>query len=183
MFAKKRGMILISTVVAAILLGAGLAVAKATFTEFSGYAYMSAAPSGGDLKCIGGTPMPPGSWPPCTAGSRAQIRGLNLTYRQESPDPLHRGIREAVLNMNFDENGRARSWGTWRLVLDDGKGTWEGTFTGSSEGWFGAGETQILGHGTEGEVDGMQLRGVVSNEVFPGPDTFSGFRLDPKGSK
>ena len=183
MFTKKRWMILISTAVAVILLGAGLAVAKATFTEFSGYAYMIAAPSGGDLKCIGGTPMPAGSWPPCTAGSRTQIRGLNLTYRQESPDPLHKGIRGVVLNMNQDENGRGHSWGTWSLVLDAGKGMWEGTFSGSATGWFRAAETQIVGHGTEGEVDGMQLRGVVSNVVFPGPDTFSGSRLDPKGSK
>ena len=82
-------------------------------------------------------------------------------------------------------------WGTWVVVLDGGRGEWQGTFSGTAYGWFGAADGDVVGHGTEGEVDGMQLRLVFAYETFPinqttlqpGVETDTGYRLDPKGEK
>jgi len=179
----------------AVLLSAGLVAGKATFTPISGRAWLIALPAGGEVKCFTGTQT--GTWPPCTLGTKSQIRGMNLRYRQEfqkadgSVDPLHTGIRTLIFNANLDENGRGNAWGTWRVVLDGGRGEWEGTFTGSGFGWFGAADGDVVGHGTEGEVDGMQVRLFFSYEAFPvnpatgqpGLETDTGYRLDPNGGK
>lgn len=173
----------------AILLGACFAAARVTFTPVSATAWLIAPASGGEVKCLGGTPT--GAWPPCTPGSKAQIRGRNLDFRQVSADSLLTGNRVLVFNANLDENGRGNAWGTWRLVLDGGRGEWEGTFTGFGYGWFGAADGHIVGHGTQGEVDGTELRAVFSYETFPfdpatgqpGLETDTGYRFDPKGDK
>jgi hypothetical protein len=185
----------IACIAIAVLLGAGLAAAKATFTPLSGTAQMVAPPQGGKVNCFKGTAT--GTWPPCSPGSSVEIRGLNLTYRQEfrkangDIDPLHTGFRTVVFNTRLDENGRGHSWGTWRVVLDNGLGEWEGVFTGSGDGWFSASDGQVTGHGTEGEVEGMQLRLFLSYETFPfdpttglpSVETIVGYRIDPKGGK
>ena len=179
---NRRTLVVIAAAAIAILIGAGLAAAKATFTPVSITAWQTAPPSGGDLRCIGGTAT--GTWPPCSAGGMYQSRRHVLTLRQVSPDPLHTGNRTVVSNMNLDENGRGHMWGTWVVVLDDGRGQLEGTFTGSAYGWFGAAEGEVVGHGTAGEVDGMQLRLFFSYSAFPfGIETDTGYRLDPKGEK
>ena len=94
-----------------------------------------------------------------------------------------------MFNANLDPEGRGIVWGTWRVVLDGGIGEWEGTFTGSAQEWFGAAEAQVVGRGTEGVVEGMQLRLLLSYEHFPmdpgtglpGLEMITGYRLDPKG--
>ena len=178
-----------------ILLATGLVVAQADFVPLNGIAYIVAPPQGGEVRCIGGSPV--ASWPPCTTGSIAQIRGRNLTYRQEfvkpdgSVETLHTGLRTVVLNAFFDEIGRGRVWGTWKVVLDAGLGEWEGTFTGSAAVWFGPATIQIIGHGTAGAVDRMQLRVTISYDTFPidpstglpALETISGFRLEPGSTK
>ena len=173
----------IACFVFAILLGAGPAAAQVTFTPVSATAWVIAPGSGGEVKCLGGTPT--GTFPPCTPGSKVQIRGSNETFRMVSPDPLCTGIRTFVFNANFDETGRGPFWGTWRLVLDGGRGEWAGTYTGFVYGWFGAADGHVVGHGTQGEVDGMELRVVFSfDTLFPfGLETDTGYRFDPKGSK
>ena len=187
MLARKRCLMLVSAMVAAILLTAGLAVAQALITDFTGNAWMIAPPSNGDVNCIGGTPT--GGWPVCTPGSKIQIRGMILTYRQVarkpdgSPEPRMTGIR--TINYNFKGTGgdsKSHAWGTWRIVLDGGLGEWEGTFTG-----FGGAvpnQGQIVGHGTEGQVEGLQLRAAYSYQTgFPGLETIEGFILNPGGQK
>jgi hypothetical protein len=172
----------IACFVFAILLGAALTAAKVTFTPFSATAWPIGPSSGGEVKCLGGTPT--GTFPPCTPGSKVQIRGSNRISQMVSSDPLLTGIRTGVVNANFDENGRGHMWGTWRLVLDGGRGEWEGTYTGFAHGWFGAAEGHVVGHGTQGEVDGMEVRAVFSvDEMFPfGLETDTGYRFDPKGN-
>lgn len=183
---KLKLVLILALAATAISLGAGLVFAKVTITDFAGTAWLIAPPSGGDLNCIGGSPT--GAWPPCTAGAKAQLRGMVLTYRQEarkadgSPEPMLTGIRTIVFNYTGQtSDGKNHTWGTWRVVLDGGRGEWEGTFTG-----FGGDrpiQGQIVGHGTDGEVEGMQLRSVYSYEVFPGLETLSGFILDPEGGR
>jgi hypothetical protein len=182
---KKMSLIVLTVFL--ILLGAGLAMANVELMEFSGVAWMAAPPTGGDVKCIGGTPT--GTWPPCTPeNSKAQIRGMILTYRQVcrnadgTVNPLVTGTRTIVFN--FTGGGvdrRNHAWGTWRLVLDGGIGESEGTFTG-----FGGNvpnQGQIVGHGTEGEVEGIQLRATYTYDQFPGLETLTGYLLDPRGSR
>jgi hypothetical protein len=68
-------------------------------------------------------------------------------------------------------------WGTFRLVLDGDAGVWEGTFSASEAG-------TIVGHGTEGEVEGMQFIGSYSYpQGFPGLETFSGCVIDTNAKK
>ncbi len=167
----------------AILLGAALATAKVAFTPISATAFLIAPSSGGEVKCLGGTPT--GTFPHCTPGSKVQIRGSNDISRMVSSDPLLTGIRTFVFNANFDENGRGHMWGTYRLVLDGGRGEWEGTYTGFAHGWFGAADGHVVGHGTQGEVEGMEFRGVFSfDDNFPiGLESDTGYRFAPKGSK
>ncbi len=77
--------------------------------------------------------------------------------------------------------------GTLRIVLDNGVGEWEGTHTGFTRGWFGPLEVQAVACGSEGQVDGMQLRMVASYETWPldpttgrfGLETDTGYRFDP----
>ena len=184
-----RRSIVVAAAAMAILVGAGLAAAKATFTTVSITAWATAPSSGGEVKCIGGTTT--GTWPPCTPGGKYQARGRVSTIRQVSPDPLHTGNRTLVFNVNLDENGRGHMWGTWIVVLDGGRGEWQGTFTGTAYGWFGAADGDVVGHGTEGAVDGMELRLFFSYETFPinpatglpGIETDTGYRLEPKGEK
>jgi len=175
--------------VAVMILLAGLAAAKATFTQVSIKARATAPSSGGELRCLGGTAT--GAWPPCTPGSKSQLRGVVTTFRQVSSDPLHTGTRTLVTNASLDESGRGHIWGTWVVTLDDGRGQWEGIFTGSTFGWFGAAGGEVVGHGCEGEVDGMQLKLFFSYENFPidpatgqpGIETDTGYRLDPRGAR
>jgi len=46
-----------------------------------------------------------------------------------------------------------------------------------------AADGDVVGHGTEGEVNGMQLRLFFSYETFPGVETDRGYRFDPEGGK
>lgn len=190
---RNRRIVGITVVAVATLLVAALAVAKTTFTPVATTAVQIAPATGGELNCIGGTAT--GTWPPCSPGSKSQIRGSNVISRLTShkpdgtPDPLNTGTRFLVFNATLDENGNGHVWGTWRFVLDSGLGEWEGTYTGFAHGWFGASNADVVGHGTAGQVDGMELRLVSSYETFPvdpktglpGVETDTGYRFDPGG--
>jgi hypothetical protein len=174
----------------AILLVAALAVAKTTFTPVAGTSIEIAPPERVETNCLGGAPT--GIWPPCTPGSKSQIRGWNVIYRMNfrhpdgTPDPLLTGTRYEVFNGTLDENGNGHIWGTFRIVLDGGAGEWEAVYTGFAHGWFGTAEAQAVGHGTQGQVDGMELRVVGSYETWPvkpiggpGLETDTGYRFAP----
>jgi len=166
-----------------LLCGAAVAAQRATFTPISGIAFLIAPPSDGTIRCIGGAPAP--GWPPCTPGSKVQVRGLVLTYRTVGSGPdgyLFTGIRTLVFNYeHVVQNQDSRVWGTFRLELDGGRGVWEGTFSGSAAG-------TVIGHGTEGEVEGMQFIGTYSHPGgFPPtaefPEEFSGYVIDTNAKK
>jgi hypothetical protein len=185
-----RHIALSAAVAGAILTVAALAVAKTTFAPIAGTAIQIAPPERVETNCIGGAPT--GIWPPCTPGSKSQIRGWNLIYRTDfrnpdgTPDPSLTGTRYLVFNASLDENGNGHFWGTFRVVLDAGLGEWEAAYTGFAHGWFGAAEVQAVGHGTQGQVDGMELRAVGSYETWPvdgkghpGLETDTGYRFSP----
>jgi hypothetical protein len=167
--------------VAVLICAAVVAAQRATFIPVSGIAFLIAPPSGGTVRCNGGEPAP--GWPPCTPGSKTQVRGLVLTYRtiaykaDGSRDPLFTGTRTLVFNYEHVVDGHdSRVWGTFRVVLDGDAGVWEGTFSGSLAG-------TVIGHGTEGVVEGMHFVGSYSHPgAFPptpgSPEQFSGYVID-----
>ncbi len=95
-----------------------------------------------------------------------------------------------MFSANLDETGRGFEWGTWKVVADSGA-EWEGTFEGTEDSWFGAATGNIVGRGTVGAAEGMQLRFVYSYEHFPidlatgnpGVETISGFRIETNAKK
>jgi hypothetical protein len=169
---------------AAVLLLAGAPVfAQATFLEVEGTAYVSGNPEGGTLKCIGGDPLPPGSWPPCTAGSKVQIRKMTLPFNQGFPGaPQFDGQRICIFNAIFDENGKGHAWGTWRMANDDG--VVEGIFTSSPTAWHGPNTGKAEGRGTAGNFKGIHVFLLLSYESFPfGTESMTGFVLIPGSVK
>jgi hypothetical protein len=180
-------------VLTAVLFGAAVLPATTTITPVSAISWQEADPQGGELNCIGGKPT--GTQPPCSPGSKTQLRGIKLTYRQVAATPegnvevLHTGARTVVLNANYDENGRGTIWGTWHLVLDSGIGEWDGVFTGFVYGWLGLAEGEILGYGTAGQVEGLSLRAIFTQEALdptsgkPAVQVVTGSRVDPGVSK
>jgi hypothetical protein len=161
----------------AMLLSAGLAAAQATFTPISATASPLGPLDPGKVKCFDATPTR--AWPPCGLGNKAQIRGRILMFHQVGDHGLT-GNRTLEFNANFDENGRGHAWGTWHFVAEDGISEMEGTYTGSTTEYFGASDGQIVGHGTEGDLEGLELRAIYSYQVFPGgAETVSGNLLEP----
>jgi len=155
------------------------------FVSVEGSAWMIAPPEGGEVKCIGGTPV--AAWPPCTPGSKVQIRNMKMTFWQKFDGPdaalLHDGVRTIMFNANFDPAGKGHAWGTWRVELPSGTGIWEGVFTASPTMWDGPNAGKVTGQGTEGVVDGMQVRLLVSYDNFPGLETMEGYYFKPSSRK
>ena len=92
---RNRRVAVIAAVSLAVLLLAAVAAAKTTFVPVAGTAVQVAPPERVETNCIGGAAT--GTWPPCTLGSKSQMRGWNLIYRLDfrnpngAPDPLLTG--------------------------------------------------------------------------------------------
>ncbi len=114
-----------------------------------------------------GTLTCPGTQPtgnlmqPCPPGSRIMLHGITWKSRVISQDPLLTGWFFAEGNFELDDNAAGRMAGSFRIELDSG-GIWEGSWTGEKSkvenavAWILRG--RYVGHGTSGNVDGMQLR-------------------------
>jgi hypothetical protein len=113
---RNRRVAVIAAVSLAVLLLAAVAAAKTTFVPVAGTAVQVAPPERVETNCIGGAAT--GTWPPCTLGSKSQMRGWNLIYRLDfrnpngAPDPLLTGTRYLVFNGTLDENGNAPGIGS-----------------------------------------------------------------------
>jgi hypothetical protein len=180
---------LILAAISLALLAGTPAYSKATFTPIEGVAYMMGLPTGGTVKCIGGEPT--GFWPPCTPGSKAQLRNVVVEFEQYVPAyPALNGPRTCILNANFDASGKGHAWGTWRAEHADGSIS-EGVFTNSITGWFAPAVGKALGRVTEGPLDGLHVFLTLTYDYFPvnpkdpqsSPEKMDGYLLDPKGGK
>lgn len=120
----------------------------------------------GTVSCPGGEPTgDPLS--PCSTGSRAHTRGIQLVARTTALNGDPRGIGWTTIeaNANVDAVGEGRLWGTLHLALDAG-GAWNGRFTESRVAVPGGcgpwpcwqNTIQIMMCGEGGDVDGMHLR-------------------------
>lgn len=166
------------------------AYSQATFTPVNGFALLTGPPEGGDVKCIGGYPT--GPWPPCSPGSKTQLRNAVLNFYQVFPAlPQFTGTRTCILNANLDADGKGHAWGTWRVDGQDGTVA-EGTFTNSISGWFAPSAGKAVGRVTEGEREGDHVFLTLIYDKFPfdpsNPSAFAesmdGYLLSPpKGKK
>lgn len=110
------------------------------------------------------TVLCPGSTPtgdpmqPCPPGSRVHLKNMQHYSRFDSPDPRFTGwatIGDHVAN--YDATMGGQESGTLTLVLDEGGGTWEGTWTGARarEGDHWSHTLLITARGTSGSVYGL----------------------------
>ncbi len=57
-------------------------------------------------------------------------------------------------------------------------------FDATTTGWFAPATGNVVGRGTEGTVEGMQLRVVAVYDAFPiSPESDSGFRIETNAKK
>lgn len=155
------------------LLLAAWAAAKVSVTEFSGDGTLIGLdPTAAEVKCFSGTPT--GAYPPCSSG-KARIRGLRLISLQTATDPRVGGVRTTVFNANLDAEGSGPVWGTWKL--ESPGGDFEGTYTGALGGYAVGGHVRVVGHGSEGLVEGLQVRALDAIDPLFNEE-ITGFLLD-----
>jgi hypothetical protein len=123
--------------------------------------------------------------PPCTPGSKAQLRNVVFIFYQVFPAPSQlAGPRSCIFNANFDAAGKGHAWGTWRFENADGSVVAEGTFTNSITGWNAPAAGKALGRVTDGDLEGLHIFLTLTYEAFPSsPEIMDGYILDPKGGK
>lgn len=146
--------------VAAIV--AGVAVAQIQFTESSGTEQLITVTSPGDVRCQGGTPTG-NPFAPCPPGVSGTFRGQQLVASEQTNDPRTSGLNYIVANGDVHADGAMNVWGTFRLEVAGG--VWEGVWHGRSNA---ANRRSLsgVGHGSGGNVDGLQL--LMDNVLEPG---------------
>ena len=95
----------------------------------------------------------------CPPGSRIHLQDMKHLSRFDSPDPRFTGWATVGDHVaNYDADAAGLEVGTLSLLLDNGVGTWEGTWTGrrvrEGDHWIHA--LLITAHGTSGTVNGLQ---------------------------
>ncbi len=133
--------------------------------------------SSGSVICPGGFEPTGNFFFPCPPGSRTTLRGLTVKARVTGNGENGQFVTGWNLieeNANYAPNLTGRLWGKFTLTLDAG-GIWEGVFTGvrTFENGQPKETLRILGHGSGGLVDGMQLKITMVN-TFPAPFTVTG---------
>ena len=160
----------ISLAAVLVLLSPMVTAAQAVFTQiratevFDPLNLFGSGPVGtfinsGAVTCPGGQPTGD-PMQPCPAGSRINIRGMQIKDRTISQSPLLTGWQYPLeINVDFDSNATGREWGTFRIELDAG-GVWEGTWTADRIKMDNVWVDHISGvaRGKGGSVDGMQMQ-------------------------
>ena len=169
-----------------VLLSAAAAVF--TLTEFSGTLTFVDFINMVTVECIGGQALRDPAGPPCSAGSRVNVRGNVARYAVTATDPRLTGTAAVTMNLNGDGwrptgPGSGPLWGPISLEVSKGE-VWEGFQSGSrtaspeGEVHFAS---HIVMHGTGGRIQGLKAEFDV---VSSGPNyaaTASGWILAPAG--
>ena len=142
------------TVIAVLLLMAGLAAAQATFTIVTGTETFFDLPNPGEVKCHKGVPTG-NPFAPCPPGTSGTVRSQQRILLEETSDARTNGLSYGIFNANIHEDGTVNGWGTFRLEVSGG-GVWEGVWEGkgAADGSFSYSAT---GHGSGGSVEHLQL--------------------------
>ncbi|MBM3744648.1 MAG: hypothetical protein FJW34_02485 [Acidobacteria bacterium] len=142
------------TVIAALLVMAGLAAAQATFTIVTGTETPIGLANPGEVKCHGG--LPTGNpFAPCPPGTSGTVRGQQRILLEESSDARTNGLSYGIFNANIHKDGTLNVWGTFRLEVSEG-GVWEGVWEGRQAA-DGSVSYSATGHGSGGRVEHLQL--------------------------
>ena len=142
------------SVIAALLVMAGLAAAQATFTIVTGTETPVGLANPGEVKCHGG--LPTGNpFAPCPPGTSGTVRGQQRILQEDTSDARTNGLNYGTFNANIHEDGTLNAWGTFRLEVSGG-GVWEGVWEGkqAADGSF---SYSVTGHGSGGSVEHLQL--------------------------
>ena len=145
---------IVLSVVAALLVIAGLAVAQATFTLVMGTETPVALTNPGEVKCHGATPTG-NPFMPCPPGVSGTLRGQERVAQEATTDVRLNGLNHIVVNANIHPDGSVNIWGTFRLEVTGG-GVWEGVWEGKQAADGGT-SYSATGHGSGGSVEGLQL--------------------------
>jgi hypothetical protein len=113
-------------------------------------------PVEGVVNCHGAA-VPTGNfYYPCGVGTAGSIRGRVLYALETTSYPGLHGLARIVANINFDRDGQGVMWGSFDLAVPEG-GAFEGTYTGHVDVTNVTLRLKIVGHGTGGAVDGLQI--------------------------
>jgi hypothetical protein len=106
---------------------------------------------------------------PCPPGTNLKMRNLMAPGRLISSDPRMTGTAYWNFNGNLNPEYTGPVWGTWILYVEGDEGVWEGTWSGKRIlsvdpsmcygfpfCWIG--ELELVGHGSGGLVDGLQVK-------------------------
>jgi hypothetical protein len=115
----------------------------------------------GTVSCLGGEPAAPPLL--CTPGTnQIHLRGrvesavyLNVAGEAAA---LIDGTNTIVVNCNLDATLRGHCWGTFVWQIPARGGEWEGTWGGPVDLIHYVGSYVAVGHGTGGELEGLQLK-------------------------
>src|ERR1035437_8204381 len=118
----------ILTVIAALLVMAGLAAAQAKFTIVTGTETPIGLANPSEVKCHGG--LPTGNpFAPCPPGTSGTVRGQQRLLQEDTSDARTNGLNYGIFNANIHEDVTLNAWGMFRLEVSGG-GVWEGVWEG-----------------------------------------------------
>ncbi len=137
-----------------LLLIAGVAAAQAAFTLVSGTTTLVSFGAPGEVRCQGTVPTG-NPVMPCPPGVSGTVRGKQVVETVATPDARLNGFMFVVSNWNIHADGNINAWGTFRLEVTGG-GVWEGVWEGKQRP-DGSGSVSASGHGSGGNVEGLQL--------------------------
>jgi hypothetical protein len=176
-----------------VLLAASFALSQTAFTGISGSGVSkSEFLDWGNYNCPGGKtagPWPP--TPPCTEGSRVQVRKMVYQFNIKASDDRLTGKFVNVFNANTDGwtkfgLGSGPLWGACRLFVVGPDGPtgeiWDGNWTGKRQVTEGGALSLVRAelHGSGGRIQGLRTK---LNITVPHTTllTFTGRILAPGG--
>ncbi len=127
-----------------------------------------------EFRCVGGEPT--GTFPPCSPDTQQiLVRGNANRFVYAGLDgdaaAMFDGSNTVVGNCILDGAYRGRCWGSFRWEIE-GTGAWEGTWSGTFDQIANRGFYSAVGHGVEGELQGLHFSGTGAYPGGPNPGTF-----------
>lgn len=114
----------------------------------------------GKTTCIGGQTLGPLACGPGT--QRVVVRDmvvLSVLHDVAGAGAayLEGGTNQFTVNCNLDGDYQGHCWGTFEITIPGKGGSWEGSWGGTFDFAGNSEHLQAIGHGTGGDLDGLQL--------------------------
>lgn len=155
-----------------VFVAAALVLAAASGGPVTGEARVTFGPYGAQVSCSSGTPTFL-AWPPCPTGSKTSFKNLLIVTYQDFKDsggnsiPGLSGFRSTYYSGRLDPDGAGKISGSFEITVDNQGGTWSGTLSGVSTGWFSPLAGSASARGTDGAAKGGRLSFDFSQEAWP----------------